>query len=136
MGASGGLVFLTFFLQVIGIALLATALGAGLGVAVPFLAMWRYGAALPLPPLLGFHAAPILLAMAFGLLTALTFTLPPLSRSRVVPPASPFRDTVDPSGRVLRPAGGGRGGPGDPGAGAVDGAGAALRARVHSGGRR
>jgi putative ABC transport system permease protein len=108
MGADGGLVFLTFFSQVMGIALLATLLGAGLGVAVPFLAVWRYGAALPLPPLLGFHAAPILLAVAFGLLTAITFTVPPLSRSRVVPPASLFRDDVekevgDPSGRAPLP---------------------------------
>ncbi len=103
LGAGGGLVFLTFFLQVMGIALLATLLGSALGVAVPFLAVWRYGAALPLPPLLGFHAAPILLAMAFGLLTAVTFTLPPLSRSRVVPPASLLRDTVDPTGRPPLP---------------------------------
>jgi putative ABC transport system permease protein len=103
MGAGGGLVFLTFFLQVMGIALLATILGAALGAAVPFLAVWRYGDAMPVPPQFGLHAAPILLAMAFGLLTAVTFTVPPLSRSRVVPPASLFRDTVDPSGRAPLP---------------------------------
>ncbi len=103
MGADGMLVFLTFFLQVMGIALLATVLGASLGAAVPFLAVWRYGDAMPVPPQFGFHPMPILLAIAFGLLTAITFTVPPLSRSRVVPPASLFRDTVDPSGRVPLP---------------------------------
>jgi putative ABC transport system permease protein len=108
LGADGRLVFLTFFLQVMGIALLATLLGAGLGVALPFLAVWRYGDALPVPPQFAFHAAPVLMAMAFGLLTAVTFTVPPLSRSRVVPPASLFRDDVekkvgDPSGRAPLP---------------------------------
>jgi putative ABC transport system permease protein len=58
---------------------------------------------MPLPPQSGFRAGPILIAMAFGLLTAVTFTIPPLSRSRVVPPASLFRDTVDPSGRAPLP---------------------------------
>jgi putative ABC transport system permease protein len=33
----------------------------------------------------------------------MAFTVPPLSRSRVVPPASLFRDTVDPSGRAPLP---------------------------------
>ncbi len=103
MGADGRLVFLTFFLQVMGIALLATVLGAASGAGVPYLAVWRYGDAMPVPPQFGFHAAPVLLAMAFGLLTAITFTVPPLSRSRVVPPASLFRDTVDPSGRAPLP---------------------------------
>jgi len=103
MGADGGLVFLTFFLQVMGIALLATILGASLGAAVPYLAVWRYGDAMPVPPQFGFHAAPILIAVAFGLLTAVTFTVPPLSRSRVVPPASLLRDTVDPTGRAPLP---------------------------------
>ena len=103
MGAGGNLVFLTFFLQVMGIALLATVLGAALGAGVPYLAVWRYGDAMPVPPQSGFHATPILIAIAFGLLTAVTFTVPPLSRSRVVPPASLFRDTVDPSGRAPLP---------------------------------
>jgi putative ABC transport system permease protein len=58
---------------------------------------------MPVPPQFGFRVTPILLAMAFGLLTAVTFTVPPLSRSRVVPPASLFRDTVDPSGRAPLP---------------------------------
>jgi putative ABC transport system permease protein len=70
---------------------------------VPFLAVWRYGDAMPVPPQFGFRPVPILVAMAFGLLTAITFTVPPLSRSRVVPPASLFRDTVDPTGRAPLP---------------------------------
>ena len=103
MGADGRLVFLTFFLQVMGIALLATMLGAAIGAAVPFLAVLRYGDAMPVPPQFGLRPGPILIAMAFGLLTAVTFTVPPLSRSRVVPPASLFRDTVDPTGRAPLP---------------------------------
>ena len=40
---------------------------------------------------------PILLALAFGLLSAIAFATPPLSRARAVPPASLFRDTVAPA---------------------------------------
>src|SRR6185295_7610543 len=54
LGASGSFVFLVFFLQVMAVALLATLLGAGLGAALPFAAVWVYGDALPVPPSFGF----------------------------------------------------------------------------------
>ncbi|HYS46696.1 MAG TPA: FtsX-like permease family protein, partial [Rhizomicrobium sp.] len=97
LGASGGFVFLIFFLQVMAVAVLATLLGAALGAALPFAAVWFYGAALPVPPSIGFYPVPLLLALAFGLLSAVAFAVPPLSRARSVPPASLFRDTVAPA---------------------------------------
>jgi putative ABC transport system permease protein len=97
LGASGRFVFLIFFLQVMAVALLATLLGAGLGTALPFATVWFYGDTLPVPPSFGFYPVPILLALAFGLLSAIAFAVPPLSRARDVPPASLFRDAVAPA---------------------------------------
>ncbi|HET7083615.1 MAG TPA: FtsX-like permease family protein [Rhizomicrobium sp.] len=97
LGASGGFVFLIFFLQVMAVAVLATVLGAGLGAMLPFAAVWIYGDALPVPPSFGFYPVPLLLALAFGLLSAVAFAVPPLSRARAVPPASLFRDAVAPA---------------------------------------
>jgi putative ABC transport system permease protein len=97
LGASGRFVFLVFFLQVMTVALIATLLGAAIGAVLPFAAVWIYGEALPVPPSFGFYPVPILLALAFGLLSAVAFAVPPLSRARAVPPASLFRDTVAPA---------------------------------------
>jgi putative ABC transport system permease protein len=97
LGASGGFVFLIFFLQVMAVAVLATLLGTALGAALPFAAVTFYGDALPVPPSFGFYPMPLLLACAFGLLSAVAFAVPPLSRARAVPPASLFRDTVAPA---------------------------------------
>ena len=97
LGASGSFVFLVFFLQVMAVAMLATALGAAIGAMLPFAAVWYYGDALPVPPSFGFYPVPLLLALAFGLLSAIAFAVPPLSRARAVPPASLLRDTVAPA---------------------------------------
>ncbi|HUE63037.1 MAG TPA: FtsX-like permease family protein [Rhizomicrobium sp.] len=96
LGASGGFVFLVFFLQVMLVAVLATMLGAGLGAALPFATVWIYGSRLPVPPSFGLYPVPLLLSLAFGLLSAVAFAVPPLSRARTVPPASLFRDLVAP----------------------------------------
>jgi putative ABC transport system permease protein len=97
LGASGGFVFLVFFLQVMTVAVLATATGAALGAALPFAAVWIYGSRLPVPPSFGLYPVPLLLSLAFGLLSAVAFAVPPLSRARAVPPASLFRDLIAPA---------------------------------------
>jgi putative ABC transport system permease protein len=97
LGASGGFVFRAFFLQVMAVALLATLLGAGLGAALPVVMVKLYGDMLPVPPHFGLNPAPLLLAAAFALLSAVAFAVPPLSRARAVPPASLFRDRVAPA---------------------------------------
>jgi putative ABC transport system permease protein len=100
VGASGGFVFTVFFLQVMLVAIAATVLGAALGALLPFAAVWFYGEALPVPPTFGLYPVPLLLALAFGLLSAVAFAVPPLSRARAVPPASLFRDVVQPANPV------------------------------------
>ncbi len=97
LGASGGFVFLVFFLQVMMVAVAATVLGAGLGATLPFATVWIYGAKLPVPPTFGLYPVPLLLSLAFGLLSAIAFAVPPLSRARAVPPASLFRDLIEPA---------------------------------------
>ncbi len=96
LGASGGFVFLVFFLQVMTVALLATLLGAALGAALPFAAVWIYGAKLPVPPSFGLYPVPLLLALAFGLLSAVAFAVPPL----VARPRRAARQPVPRSGRA------------------------------------
>ena len=97
LGASGRLVFTIFFLQVMAVALAASLIGAALGALLPFVVTWYYGDALPAPPTLTIYAAPLLEALAFGLLSALAFASPPLGRARMTPPASLLRATVTPS---------------------------------------
>ncbi len=97
LGAGGGFVFLTFFLQVMAVALAATVIGALVGSAIPFAVVWYYGDALPVPPHFALYPKPLLLAGAFGLLSAVVFAVPPLSRARAIPPASLFRDGVAPA---------------------------------------
>ena len=97
VGASGGFVFLVFFLQVMTVAIAATVLGTALGALLPFAVVGIYGDALPVPPTFGLYPLPLLLALAFGLLSAVAFAVPPLSRARAVPPASLFRDVVSPA---------------------------------------
>ena len=96
LGADGQLVFLAFFLQVMAIAAAALLLGASVGAGAPFLIASIYKDSLPLPPALGIYPGPLLLAAGFGLLSAIAFSVPPLSRARAIPPASLLRDTVEP----------------------------------------
>ena len=53
---------------------------------------------LPVPPVLGVYPAPLLLAAAYGLLTALGFALWPLGRAARIPGGALFRDACCRSG--------------------------------------
>ena len=97
LGGEGEFVFRIFFLQVMGVALAATLLGAAIGTSVPFIVVARYGDSLPVPPEFGLYPSAIFLALAFGLLSAMAFAVPPLGRSRGIKPASLLRDMVAPS---------------------------------------
>ena len=97
LGADGALVFLTFFLQVMAIAVMAVICGLLLGLVLPFLLETTYGAAIPAPTRYGIYPAPLVLAATFGLLSALVFSVPPLARAREIAPASLFRDIVAPA---------------------------------------
>jgi putative ABC transport system permease protein len=99
LGAGGNLIFLTFFLQVMAIAVVAVLCGLLLGAALPFVLEATYGAEIPAPAHYGLYPWPLILAAAFGLLSAIAFSVPPLARAREIAPASLFRDVVAPARR-------------------------------------
>ncbi len=97
LGAEGGLIFLTFFLQVMAIALVAVALGLVLGAAMPFAIGRFYGSEIPAPAIYAVYAGPLVLAAIFGIFSAAAFSVPPLARAKEIAPASLFRDLVAPT---------------------------------------
>ncbi|MBV9418873.1 MAG: FtsX-like permease family protein, partial [Alphaproteobacteria bacterium] len=97
LGADGALIFLIFFLQVMAIATAAVLLGLILGALLPFGVQYLYGSDIPAPAHFALYANPLLLAAAFGLLSAIACAVPPLSRARLISPASLFRDLVAPA---------------------------------------
>jgi putative ABC transport system permease protein len=97
LGADGALIFLIFFFQVMAIALAAVVTGLALGALLPFAVEYFYGSNIPAPAHFALYADPLLLAAAFGLLSAIACAVPPLARARLIPPASLFRDLVAPA---------------------------------------
>ena len=97
LGADGALIFLIFFFQVMAIAVAAVVTGLILGALLPFAVEYAYGSDIPAPAHFALYANPLLLAAAFGLLSAIACAVPPLARARLIPPASLFRDLVAPA---------------------------------------
>lgn len=98
LGAPGALVFTVYFMQVMILAGAGTALGLVLGGILPLAGIALFGGLLPVAPEPGFYAGPLAAAALFGLLSAATFALWPLARSREVRAADLFRDRIAPSG--------------------------------------
>ena len=96
LGASGRRVFAIYLTQVLLLALIGGAIGMMLGAALPFLISWAFGAIIPLPIDPAVHPADLLLALVYGLMTALAFALWPLGRAHDVPVGALFRDVVAP----------------------------------------
>lgn len=94
LGASGARVFAIYLTQVLLLALIGGAIGAVMGAALPFIISWTFGAIIPLPLVLTLQPAELMLAMVYGLLTALAFALWPLGRAHDVPVGALFRDVV------------------------------------------
>jgi putative ABC transport system permease protein len=104
VGATSGIVFRAYLVQVMVIALLGTVIGLLLGAVSPLAFARVLEAALPVEVPFGFHPVAMLQAAGFGLLTALTFALWPLGRVGVIPGAALFRNLIAPS--AGRPSGG------------------------------
>ncbi|WP_163847219.1 ABC transporter permease [Pseudooceanicola aestuarii] len=92
LGAERRVIFLTYFLQIGALALLGIAIGLLLGAAVPLLLAPVITAQLPIPAVFGLYPAPLAEAAIYGALTALIFTLWPLSRTDEIRAATLFRD--------------------------------------------
>ena len=91
LGASGATVRNVYLLQVGALALVGVGLGLAVGAASPFLLGWIAGDRLPIPVLFALYPAPLVSAAAFGAMAAAAFSLGPLARARVTPPAALFR---------------------------------------------
>ena len=102
LGAPGALVFRVYLVQVLALAALGTAVGVALGGLAPVALEAVAGDSLPFPARLGVYPGALSIAAAYGLLTALAFTIWPLGRAREVPAAGLFRDLVAPARRRPR----------------------------------
>lgn len=96
LGAPGGRVFAIYLIQVVVLAVIGGVIGGAVGAAFPYVITGLFGAIIPLPIEPSVHPAELLLAMFYGVLTALAFALWPLGRAHDVPVGALFRDTVAP----------------------------------------
>lgn len=97
LGAPGNLVFQVYLAQVLALAGLGVGIGLVVGAVAPLLLGGALQGLLPVSARIGVYPGALVTAAAFGLLTALTFSLWPLGRSREVPAAALFRDVVAPA---------------------------------------
>ncbi len=102
LGAPGGLIFTTYLLQVLAIAVIGILFGLLIGAVVPFLVNSFFGYLFPVPARTQLYLAPLILAAIFGILAALAFTIWPLARAREIPATGLFRDIVAPTRRWPR----------------------------------
>ncbi len=92
LGASSGLIFRIHYLQVLFLALGGSLIGLALGFGGAYVASQFLAQALPVPAVVTFQPGPLILATAFGLLTATLFSVWPLARARETSAAALFRD--------------------------------------------
>ncbi|MGE0562907.1 MAG: ABC transporter permease [Pseudolabrys sp.] len=96
LGASGGRVFSIYLIQVVALAAVGGAIGLAAGAALPYAITGLFGAIIPLPIEPNVQPAELMLALMYGVLTALAFALWPLGRAHDVPVGALFRDAVAP----------------------------------------
>jgi putative ABC transport system permease protein len=103
LGATGGDVFAVYCSETLLIAFFAALLGAALGAALPFVIALAFGGIIPLPVTPSLHPPVLVLAIVYGLLTALTFALWPLGRAHDISVTMLFRDQIAPERVWPRP---------------------------------
>ncbi|MGH6673380.1 MAG: ABC transporter permease [Xanthobacteraceae bacterium] len=96
LGATGSAVFAIYCTEIVLVALCASAIGAGLGAALPFTIFYWFGTLIPLPATPSLHPAILGLSVCYGLLTALAFALWPLGRAHDISVSMLFREQVTP----------------------------------------
>jgi len=99
LGASSRLIFVTYFVAVLVLALAGIGLALLLGALTPALAAPLLMGVLRISVRFAVYPAPLGLAACFGLLTTLVFSLWPLASIGRILPAALFRDSVDPARR-------------------------------------
>ena len=96
LGASGRLILQIYLLQILILAGLGIAIGLLIGAALPFIAKSLLADLLPISAAADFYPAELALALVYGFLVAIAFSLTPLGRARDLPAASLFADRATP----------------------------------------
>ena len=91
IGASRPVIFLAFFFQLMVIAAIGILAGLVLGVLASVMVAKVVEGMLPVPIQAGLYPKALMLSATFGLLTAIAFTLWPLSRAQQTPATTLFR---------------------------------------------
>ncbi len=102
LGGSGRLVFQTYLTQIGILSVVGIAIGLAIGAAAPLLVNQVVSDLLSVTARVGLYPEALMTATAFGVLTALTFSLWPLARARDISAADLFRDVVAPTRRWPR----------------------------------
>lgn len=95
LGASSRLIVTTYLLLVAAVGLAAALAGALFGALVPAVVAALAGDALPVPPDTGLHPRALVAAIAFGLLVAIAFAIPPLARAGALPAQRLYRGAAE-----------------------------------------
>lgn len=103
LGATRGIIFLTYFIQIGILTLLGILLGLIIGAGLPLLFAPIIEAQLPIPAIFTLYAAPLIEAAIYGLLAALIFTLWPLAKTEDIRAATLFRDAFGTSRALPAP---------------------------------
>ncbi|MCD2470195.1 ABC transporter permease [Jiella sp. MQZ9-1] len=102
LGAGGRFVVTVYLIQIMGLATLGVLLGLVLGAVAPFLTARFLEGVISVPAEASVYPGPLVLAAAFGFLTALAFALIPLGRTRDVPATALFREAGGSGGAPMR----------------------------------
>jgi putative ABC transport system permease protein len=102
LGAEARTIFTVYFAQIGLLTLVGIGIGVVLGALLPLALAPIIEARLPVPIAVSVYPAPLAEAALYGLLTALIFTLWPLSRTEQVRAAALFRDAAGPSRALPR----------------------------------
>jgi putative ABC transport system permease protein len=100
LGAPARLIFSVCLIQVMALVGVGIVAGLIVGAALPAAAVVLLRNVLPVPPVPGVYPLPLAIACAYGLLTALVFSLWPLGRAARIPGAALFRDALMPQNTV------------------------------------
>lgn len=103
LGASTGLIFAAYLLQIVALAGLGIAAGLALGGVAPAILGPLLAGVLPVSLPLALYPVPLAVAALCGGLATLLFALWPLAAIGRIPPAALWRDRVAPTPRRLTP---------------------------------
>ena len=95
IGATGTSVVMLALIEFLIVAFVGAAAGAALGVAIPFVVNWLFADLLPIPLAPSVDLGVIVLGLAYGLLTALAFSIAPLGRAHDLPVTTLIRDLAE-----------------------------------------